>query len=130
MKGDSFTLERETERVDRKSPDITLQARAAANVSLAIEIKVVDELSITQIQDALRTQLVGKYLRSSVDRHGMLLLVYQDQRTVGWNGPNGALDFADVVALMRAEAAAIAGVSDDAPQPVIAFLDVSSVSET
>jgi hypothetical protein len=129
-KGDSFTLERETKRVDRKSPDITLQARAADNVSLAIEIKVVDELSIAEIQDALRTQLVGKYLRSSVDRHGMLLLVYQDQRAVGWNGPDGVLDFAGVIALLRADAAAIAGVSDDSPQPVIAFLDVSSVSET
>jgi hypothetical protein len=60
----------------------------------------------------------------------MLLLVYQRQRPVGWKGPNGMLNFTGVIELMRAEAAAIAGVSDDSPQPVIAFLDASSVSAT
>jgi hypothetical protein len=58
--------------------------------------------------------------------HGILLLVHQTPRRVGWQAENGVtLTFEQVVERLRAKAAELAGASTDAPQPEIAVIDVS-----
>jgi hypothetical protein len=92
-----------------------------------MEIKVAESWTLEQLEAALRDQLCGRYLRSREGRHGVLLLVHQDARARGWtNVQTGeTLNFAQVVAHLRAQAAAIAA-TPDGPQPEIAVLDVSA----
>lgn len=103
-----------------------------ADTSLAIEIKVVDDLSVAQLEQALTRQLCGHYLRATAGRHGMLLLVYQHARPSGtWRHPQTGqiLTFKEVVTHLEGQARAIRGQAYDAPQPVIGVLDVSSLPE-
>lgn len=124
---ESYTVERESDRATRKSPDITLRARAVANVTLPIEIKVVDGMSLSEVIDALRLQLCAKYLPGPPTRHGVLLLVHQSPRARGWPHEGAILDLQGLIALVRAEAVAIAGETDVSPQPAVAVIDVSAI---
>ena len=49
-----------------------------------MEIKVAESWSLNQLEDALKVQLVGGYLRDRHNRHGILLLVRQKARPRGW----------------------------------------------
>jgi hypothetical protein len=108
-------------------PDVRIRSKATdANVS--VEIKVAEAWTLPDLDDALEIQLCGQYLRSNRGRYGILLLVHQNARPVGWEDrANGVfLTFAEVVARLRARASEISGKSHDAPQPEIAVLDVAT----
>jgi hypothetical protein len=83
-KAESYTVQRETHYADEKEPDITLISRHSG-VELPIEVKVVDGLSVAQLEAALEIQLCEQYLRHDSTRHGILLLVYQEARALGWD---------------------------------------------
>ena len=81
--GRSFSVEREPHVVDEKEPDVRIRAKATdANVSM--EIKVAESWSLTELDNALEVQLCGRYLRSDQGRYGVLLLVHQKARPMGW----------------------------------------------
>jgi len=123
--GRSYSVEREVHVADENEPDIRLRAKVT-DVSLPIEIKVAESWTLEQLEAALTKQLCEKYLRVRDARHGILLLVHLAPKREGWPDANGkALTFAEVVAHLRKMAIAIAGSSEDAPQPEIAVLDVS-----
>jgi len=124
----SYGIDREVHRADEKEPDIVARAKAS-DASVAIEIKVVDALGIKKLEDALSTQLCDQYLRAEGGRHGILLLAYQKPRAVGWRDPASGkmIGFDAVVEHLKAQARQIAGVTSDAPQPVIAVMDASSL---
>jgi len=129
--GRSFSVEREPHVVDEKEPDVRIRAKATdANVSM--EIKVTKPWSLSQLDEALEVQLCGRYLRSDQGRYGVLLLVHQRARTIGWEGQaaGGYLSFAQVVERLRARALAISGESYDSPQPEVAVLDVSGTPQS
>jgi hypothetical protein len=124
--GRSFSVEREPHVVDEKEPDVRIRAKATdANVS--IEIKVAESWSLTELYDALEVQLCGRYLRSDQGRYGVLLLVHQNARPMGWkdNASGRYLAFPQVVDRLRERALAISGASHNSPQPEVAVLDVS-----
>lgn len=126
--GRSFSVEREPHVVDEKEPDVRIRAKATdANVSM--EIKVAESWSLAELDDALEAQLCGRYLRSDQGRYGLLLLIHQRGRPIGWEDKAAGkyLSFAQVVDRLRSRALAISGENHDSPQPEVAALDVSEV---
>jgi hypothetical protein len=124
--GRSFSVEREPHVVDEKEPDVRIRAKAT-DASVSMEIKVAESWSFTELDDALEVQLCGRYLRSDQGRFGVLLLVHQKGRPMGWedNKLTGKyLSFAEVVDRLRARALAISGENHNSPQPEVAVLDV------
>jgi hypothetical protein len=123
--GRSYSVEREVHVADENEPDIRLRAKVT-DASVPTEIKVAESWTLEQLEAALTRQLCEKYLRARDARHGILLLVHLAPKPENWSDKNGkALTFAEVVAHLRKMAIAIAGSSEDAPQPEIAVLDVS-----
>ncbi|MGE0854154.1 MAG: hypothetical protein AB7O44_31850 [Hyphomicrobiaceae bacterium] len=128
MQGRAYSVEREPHVVDENEPDVRLRARTT-DTSVAVEIKVAESWTMRQLEQALREQLCGRYLRAAEGRYGVLLMVHQNARLRGWEDPDNSgqyLSFVQLVARLRAQAAAIGGRSPDSPQPEIAVLDVSS----
>ena len=122
----SYTVERESHVVEEKEPDIRIRSRSS-NAAVPIEIKVAESWTITQLEDALRSQLCGQYLRDQDNRYGILLLIHGEPRPVGWIMPDGKkISFPDVVSHLRLIAENICASDENAPQPRIAVLDVSS----
>ncbi len=125
---EAYTVHRETHYVGEKEPDIVLASRHSG-VELPIEIKVVDGLSVAQMEAALATQLRGQYLRHDSTRHGILLLVYQNKRRDGWeltpSEPKVPFDL--VLAHLNEKARLIREASALGPQPIVAAVDVSNV---
>jgi hypothetical protein len=128
MQGSPYSVERESRVVNEKSPDVRLRARASS-ASVPIEVKVAESWTLPQLEAALTTQLCGQYLRAADARHGILLIVHQNPRSLGWEvGASGAyLNFEQVVTHLKAMAAEISATDPNAPQPAIAMLDVSGV---
>ncbi|HEX7694213.1 MAG TPA: hypothetical protein VF409_06970, partial [Sphingomonas sp.] len=125
---EAYTVQRETEVPDQKAPDIMLTSRHSG-VDLPLEIKVVDGMSVAELDAALETQLCAQYLRHRDTRHGILLLVYQKQRVGGWSlDPDAPLmAFDAVLAHLEAKAQAIRETSATGPQPIVVAIDVSRV---
>lgn len=127
--GRSYSLEREVHVADEKEPDVRLRSRIA-DVSVPLEIKIVESWTLEQLDDALRAQLCGKYLRPYSARHGILLLVHQRPRPKGWIDRRGRrLTFVQVVARLRVAADQIAASAPEAPQPQIGTLDMTTFAQ-
>ena len=125
--GRAYSVEREPEVVEGKTPDIRLQARNT-NASMPIEIKVAESWSLPQLEDALNVQLGGRYLRAQDAHHGVLLVVHQKARKRGWRNAKGRmLAFPQVIEHLQRMADATAAIAPDAPQARIALLDVSDI---
>jgi hypothetical protein len=129
--GRSYSVERESHVVEEKEPDIRLRSKVT-NASLPIEVKIPERWTLKQLKAALTDQLCGQYLRSGDARHGILLLVHLAPRRKGWpvRGQAKSLNFSQLVARLRLRAAQIAGQSSNAPQPEIAVIDVSTLTQT
>jgi hypothetical protein len=123
----AYSVERESVVFGGKAPDIRLRSKVSQS-SMPIEIKVANTNTLSQLEDALNIQLVGRYLRDKDARRGVLLLVHQNSRTEGWIDAEGKfIAFPQVVAHLEKLARDVAAGSD-APQAQIAILDVSSIS--
>ena len=129
LQGRAYGVEREVHRADEKEPDIVVRAKAS-DANVAVEIKVVDELTLDVLEDALVNQLCGRYLRAEKGRHGILLLVHQRLRPKGWHHPQTKawLSFTEIVTHLKESAAKICGTDSNGPQPAIGYLDVSSMA--
>jgi hypothetical protein len=126
--GHLYSVEREVHVADEKEPDVRLRAKAT-DASVPIEIKVAESWTLPQLEDALITQLCGKYLRARDARNGILLLVHNRPKPKGWARRAGKmLAFPAVVARLQKLAIRIAGSEEDAPQPEMATLDMTSFS--
>jgi hypothetical protein len=126
--GKGFSIEREPHSADEKEPDLRIEAKAT-DARLPIEIKVADSWSRSELEAALKVQLMGRYLRDRNNRWGILLLVYQQERPQGWEKPSGSgyWTFAEVVKHLRAIARGIAAKGSQEPQMQISVIDVSKV---
>jgi hypothetical protein len=128
LSANAYTVERESHVVDEKEPDITLTSQGAA-VSVAIEVKVVDDMTVDELDAALTDQLCGRYLRHKASRYGVLLLVYQHQRQRGWKLANqvdlqpwsAVLEHIEALAMDRRR------TDPNGPQPTVQCIDVSTV---
>lgn len=126
--GQSYSLEREPHVADEKEPDIRLQSRIA-DARSPIEIKVAESWSLAELEAALTVQLQGRYLRDRDNRFGILLIVHQKPRPRGWQGPDGMLDFAGVIAHLQALATDLADADALAPQMAVVGIDVSHLAD-
>lgn len=125
--GRSYSIEREPHVAEEKEPDIRFRAKAS-DANLPMEIKIPESWSLKELEDALKVQLIGQYLRDRHNRYGILLLVYQKRRQRGWKAATGDwLAFEQVVDHLRILARSIAAEGPNAPQAKIATIDVSSV---
>lgn len=126
--GRGFSIEREPHSADEKEPDLRIEAKAT-DARLPIEIKVANSWSRVELEDALKVQLMGRYLRDKNNRWGILLLVYQQERPQGWEKPSGSghWTFAEVVDHLRALATDIAAKGSQEAQMQIGVIDVSKV---
>lgn len=122
----SFSITRESHMADEKEPDLRVEAKAS-EASLPIEIKVAESWSMRQLEDALRVQLMGRYLRPQDAKWGILLLVHQERRAKGWeDGAGSHLDIDQVAERLRETAREIAAADAGSAQMEVALIDVSS----
>lgn len=124
----AYSVQRETEVADANAPDIMLTSRHSG-VDLPIEIKVVDGMTLADMEAALETQLCAQYLRHGGSRHGLLLLIHQHPRPVGWTLAAGEplVSFNVVLERLEERARAIREASATGPQPSVFVIDVSKV---
>lgn len=125
----AYSIEREPHVADENEPDLRFRGKAS-DAAVATEIKVPESWTLPQLEEALITQLCGKYLRAKDGREGILLLVHQTPRPKGWQLPDRTyLKFEDVVQRLRTLASGIRSSSGSGPQPEISVIDVSSCAK-
>lgn len=124
--GRNYSVERESELIEGKKPDIRFEAKAS-DARVQLEIKVANDWTLTELEEALQVQLIEQYLRDRRNYYGILLLVLKARRARGWKSGDGSYwDFDQVVQHLRQMARAIAVSSPGAPQAEIVVLDVSA----
>ena len=104
----AYRVTREEEVADQKKPDIRLLA-VKGDQKAAIEVKIADNCSGTQLEQALRDQLVGQYLRDANCKAGCLLLTYRGIKQ-HWDHPDTKkpLGFPEMVAFLKGRARTLA----------------------
>lgn len=87
-----YDVTREEEVADHKEPDIRIRRSQVGVVS--IEIKPLDDgrYSVAQLQNTLKDQLVGQYMRAVDARHGILLLCKIKNRKWQITKPDGTVN--------------------------------------
>ena len=75
----AYTLEREPEVIDAKKPDIRINSDSV-NCGIPIEIKVADSWSLRELKEAIKDQLVGRYMRSKDEQYGVFALTYHGKK--------------------------------------------------
>lgn len=123
----SYSVEREVHVVGEKEPDVRFRAKAS-DANVPMEIKVAESWSLDELETALKTQLVGQYLRDRQNRYGVLLLVHQRARSRGWKMNDGAYaSYAQLVDWLRSLAMEIATETPISAQVEIVSIDLSSI---
>ena len=100
----AYKVTREEEVADNKRPDIRLWT-VKHDQKAAVEVKIAYKYSLTQLEKALRNQLVGKYLRPSYCKAGCLLLTYHGEKKY-WIHPETKkrLKFSEIVTFLKEKA--------------------------
>ena len=75
-----FTISQEDELANRQRVDIRINNQDSGH-PIPIELKLLDNWSGTHLQERLRNQLVGDYLRDGTERYGVMLLIWQGKKT-------------------------------------------------
>jgi len=104
----AFVVTREDEVADKKRTDIRLSS-VRGDQKAVIEVKLADKRwHLTDLERALRDQLVGQYLRHETCKAGCLLLTYDGQKKY-WTHPvtRKRLRFPDMVAYLNEKARAL-----------------------
>lgn len=105
-----YSVERESVVLDENRTDIRLRAGPDARVTL--ELKRVQDYSITNLLGALETQLVGQYMRDHRSAHGVLVLCMNGNAEKRWEAPGGGWwGLEDVVAHLGERALTIAATN-------------------
>jgi hypothetical protein len=119
----AYIVSREEEVADRKEPDIRL-ATTRGGQKVAIEVKIADSWTLGELENALRHQLVGQYLRHDNCRAGCLLLTYAGRKSYWKHPQKGRLSFAEVTEHLRALAQEIERDSNFAVLVAVFGLDL------
>ena len=121
----AYKITREEEVADRKRADIrflSVQGEAKA----VAEVKIADNWSLRQLEEALRDQLFGKYLRDGECKAGCRLLIYRGKKRY-WQHPESRkrLGFGEVVAFLREGAADIETENSNDVRLAVVGLDLT-----
>ncbi len=122
----AYIVAREEEVADLKRTDIRLSAVRGDQKAVA-EVKLADgRWTLRQLEEALRTQLVGQYLRHAYCRAGCLLLTYDGAKRY-WLHPESRrrLSFAQIVAHLNAIAADIGNAQGGAVRLAVFGIDLT-----
>lgn len=124
--GRSYTVVREPHVAAEKEPDIRLTSKGS-DAHLPLEIKVAESWSLKELEEALTVQLQGRYLRDRGARWGILLIVHQVARPLGWRDTETGnfLNFSEVIGRLSFLAAAISANDSCGPQMRVCVVDVS-----
>ncbi|WP_310448072.1 hypothetical protein [Thiobacillus sp.] len=101
----AYTVSREDEVADQKRTDIRL-ASVRSDQKAVIEVKIADKRwSLSELESALRSQLVGQYLRHDGSKAGCLLLTYDGEKNY-WKHPEtrAHMNFREMVDFLEAAA--------------------------
>ena len=100
----AYKVTREEEVADHKRPDIRLWT-VKGDHKAAVEVKMAYKYSLTQLEKALRDQLVGQYLRHENCKAGCLLLTYHGEKKY-WVHPETKkrLKFSEIVTILKEKA--------------------------
>lgn len=99
----SYTVDQESATADEKETDIRL--RAMSGQQAVIELKIGEKpRSAADLRNALRDQLIKKYMASTMCRVGCLMITIGSKRN--WTHPetNASLDFNGLISWLNAEA--------------------------
>lgn len=97
----AYKVVREEEVADRKHTDIRFLSVQGKKKAVA-EVKIADNWSLTQLEGALRDQLLGQYLRHEDCKAGCLLLTYHGRKRYWVHRESGnQLRFQEIVAILR-----------------------------
>ena len=105
----AYRVTREEEVADRKRTDIRFLA-VDGDQKAVVEVKMAHKWSVTKLENALNSQLVGSYLRHPDCKAGCLLLTYHGrERKRYWVHPDTRkrLTFRNVIAYLKDKAQAI-----------------------
>ena len=99
-----YKVTREEEIADNKQPDIRLSV-TNRDLKAAVEVKIADNWTPTELERALRNQLVRQYLPHSNCRVGCLLLTCHGRKTF-WRHPQTRkrITFSELVTLLNDKA--------------------------
>lgn len=127
FQGRSYTVVREPHVAAEKEPDIRLTSKGS-DAYLPLEIKVAESWSLKELEEALTVQLQGRYLRDRDARWGILLIVHQVARPLGWRDKETGkfLNFSEVIGRLSSLAAAISANDSRGPQMRVCAVDVLS----
>lgn len=102
----TYTVDQEAVTADEKETDIRLRSTVSDQQAI-IELKLGDGRSGKDLRDALKRQLVTKYMAAENCRSGCLLVTVSKDRT--WKHPDSGepLNLAGLAAMLDAEAARI-----------------------
>jgi hypothetical protein len=116
----AYTVTRESEVANANEPDIRL-CSVRGDQKATIEVKIADNWTIRELEEALEIQLVGKYLRHDTCRAGCLLLTFHGSKR--WIPAAGVqMRFDEVVEFLKTRAREIeAAHNHDVRLAVIGF---------
>ncbi len=77
--GSYIMVPREVEIANRQRIDLLMQNSHVDN-SVPIELKLLEKWSGPKLEERLRNQLVGDYMRQGTDRYGVMLLIWQGSK--------------------------------------------------
>jgi hypothetical protein len=73
-----YAIVREAEVAEQKEPDVLAIGQGSTFAQVAVEVKIADNWSTTELREALLVQLGEQYLRPPERRHGILHLTRLD----------------------------------------------------
>jgi hypothetical protein len=90
-----YSVVRESEVADKNEPDIRLWNPECGG-PVSVEVKVAERYTVLQLQAAIETQLVGKYMRASNSNYGILVLC-SSGKPKAWEHGCASLTFDDLL---------------------------------
>ncbi|WP_437909438.1 hypothetical protein WME95_17060 [Sorangium sp. So ce327] len=102
-----YTVAREPEVTRKKKPDIRV-ANPRCEGPVTLEVKIAERWTLPQLEEAIRDQLVGTYMKANNSKYGVLVLCSSGPRK-HWEQPSlGKLDFQGIAEHLRKFAANLA----------------------
>jgi len=121
-----YEISREVEVDREKMPDIRVSHSACPGRPVSVELKVAENCTFTQLQDALHKQLVGQYLRPQKSRNGVLVLCSRPKSKPGkkrkkapktqrkrWKIKGNLHSFDEILQMLQEEACTLVATQTD-----------------
>jgi len=124
-----YLVTREEEVDNHKKPDLRLHHQKAGRVGIEVKPTSKGRYTYSELETALRVQLVGQYLRAFESRHGVLLLVNLENRKWKPGGSKGVLEFRGLVEMLNSEAKTLVEQDGNIDSVLVFGIDFVAQSE-